>query len=169
MSQCEPCEKLQELIDAHTVAGAKVDVDAQAERIAAGYKNPPSIVTGGAAYYRPAKDEVTMPPRDAFISTSAYYATLFHELAHSTGHTSRLNRAGITDKAAAFGSDVYSEEECVAELAAAFLCGEAGIEIDIERHASYVDGWSKKLREDPSMLPRAAAAAEKAANHILGK
>ena len=65
-----------------------------------------------------------MPDRDRFEVSAEYYCTLFHELTHSTGHESRLNRF----ESGGFGSDPYAREELVAELGAAFLCGHAGIQ-----------------------------------------
>ena len=82
---------------------------------------------GGEAYYLPSADAVHMPPREAFNSPAAYYATLFHELTHATGHTSRLNRKGVTD-AVMFGSHEYSREELIAEMGSAFVAGHCGIE-----------------------------------------
>jgi antirestriction protein ArdC len=81
---------------------------------------------GGAAFYVPARDTITLPPRAAFPIGADYYGTLFHELTHSTGHPSRLNRLGVAE-VAPFGSPVYSREELVAELGAAFLCGIAAL------------------------------------------
>ena len=74
------------------------------------------------AYYRPSTDTVNMPRPALFVGPEPYYATLYHELTHATGHSSRLNRPGAV-KAAAFGSADYSREELVAEMGAAFICG----------------------------------------------
>lgn len=103
---------------------------------------------GGRAFYQPATDKVTMPERDTFRSAEAYYATLFHELTHSTGHPDRLNRKTIVD-AAPFGSPSYSREELVAEMGAAFLCAFAGIDDPtIQNSAAYIKGWLSKLKSD---------------------
>ncbi len=120
-------------------------------------------------FYRPHDDLVGMPKPEAFDNAEAYYAILFHELTHSTGHTERLNRKGITELAA-FGSDSYGREELIAEMGAAFLCGESGIETaTLDNTASYVAGWLKILRKDSKLVVQAAAAAQKAADHILGR
>ncbi|MDA2930432.1 ArdC-like ssDNA-binding domain-containing protein, partial [Acidobacteria bacterium AH-259-O06] len=79
------------------------------------------------AYYRPSVDTVNMPSAELFRSAEEYYSTLFHELTHSTGHQSRLNRLD-TDNLAPFRSKDYSQEELVAEMGAAFLCGHCRIE-----------------------------------------
>jgi antirestriction protein ArdC len=121
------------------------------------------------AYYSPASDQVVMPMQEQFKSPESYYSTLFHELAHSTGHEKRLARKGITE-ANMFGSHGYSKEELVAEFASSFLCGVAGIENDatVNNSAAYIKSWVKALKNDPKMLITAAGQASKAANFILG-
>lgn len=141
-----------------------------AESIVKGYANPPAIAHdgGSCAYYRPSSDSVHMPERERMASVEAYYATLFHELAHSTGHVSRLNR-GLGERVAAFGSADYGREELVAEMAAAFLCGHAGIEpATIENQASYVASWLKTLKADKRLAVTSAGAAQRAADCVLG-
>jgi len=119
--------------------------------------------------YSPSKDEVLMPEADQFESPEAYYATLFHELGHSTGHEDRLAREGVTDPIK-FGSHNYSQEELVAEFTAAMLCGETGISPrTIDNQAAYIQSWLKRLQNDRGLLIRAAGAAQKAADHIKGK
>lgn len=140
----------------------------ECERIVAGMPNRPDVVhAGGRAFYRPSTDTVTFPPMSSFESGPAYYGTAFHELAHSTGHASRLNRKGL-EEAAGFGSATYSREELVAEMTAAFLAGEAGISaVTVEQTAAYIDGWRRALRADPSCVVMAGAQAQKAADYIL--
>lgn len=154
-------------------------VDAQAiedvptaEEIVMGFPNPPVIehLAQARAFYRPATDTVTMPPRTAFDRTEGYYSTLFHELTHATGHTQRLARPGFEkNHAAPFGSDAYAREELVAELGAAFMCGEAGIEPDIPNSAAYIDHWRQQLSRDSRLVVTAAQQAQRAADHILGR
>ena len=125
--------------------------------------------SGDAAFYRPATDTVTMPPRNRFSWSAEYYSTLFHELAHATGHPSRLNRTGITELAA-FGTATYSKEELVAEMTAAFLCGFCRIEqTTLTNSAAYIAGWLRRLQNDNRLVVHAAAAAQKAADFILGR
>jgi antirestriction protein ArdC len=113
-------------------------------------------------------DSVQIPKQERFESAESYYATLFHELAHSTGHSKRLDR-GLDKKLAPFGSSDYSKEELVAELGAAFLAATAGISPPtIEQSAAYIDNWRKKLRGDKKMIVQAAGAGQRAADHILG-
>jgi antirestriction protein ArdC len=118
--------------------------------------------------YLPKLDTVHIPEPTRFATTSDYYSTLFHELAHSTGHSSRLDR-GLDTNPAPFGSPDYGREELVAEMAAAFLCGHAGIvPATIENHAAYVGGWIKTLKGDKKLAIAAAGAAQKAADWVTG-
>lgn len=126
------------------------------------------IKPGSPAYY-PFADFITMPEIKSFETGAAYYATLFHEMGHATGHASRLNREAVNNPAK-FGSHTYSKEELVAEMTAAFLCHEAGISnITLDNSASYLASWLKVLRADPKMLVQSAAAAQKATDYILNK
>lgn len=130
----------------------------------------PALEHGGSrACYSPSLDSVRMPVRAAFTSSAEYYSTLFHELGHSTGHASRLNRDGIA-KFDSFGSHQYSREELVAEFCAAFLCASAGIENarTVENSAAYLRYWLAAVKEEPGVLVRAASQAQKAADLILG-
>ena len=120
------------------------------------------------AFYRPSDDLVNMPKANLFQSDEEYYSTLFHELTHSTGHQSRLNRDEITN-ITLFGSHDYSKEELVAEMGSAFLCGHCGIEpAVIENQAAYIKSWLKKLQSNKKWLVYAAAKAQKATDFILG-
>jgi antirestriction protein ArdC len=141
---------------------------AEAASIVEGFDGP-SIQHGGhRACYRPKTDEVQLPEPGRFESGEAYYATLFHELTHSTGHSSRLDR-GLDTKLAPFGSPDYSREELVAEMGAAFLCGHAGIEPAVlDNAAAYIQGWLDRLKDDKRLVVQAAGAAQKSADLILG-
>jgi antirestriction protein ArdC len=122
-----------------------------------------------AHYYQPSTDSIRMPERESFDGAAKYYSTLFHEFTHSTGHESRLNRPGIVETHF-FGDDVYSKEELVAEMGAAMLCGIVGIENKtIKNSAAYIQAWLSKLRDDKKLVVHAAAAAQKAADFILGR
>lgn len=141
------------------------------EQIISGFANAPEYVFEDAdrAYYAPEPDKLNMPKLEQFKTVEAYYLTYFHELTHSTGHQSRLNREGIV-KPAKFKSDRYSREELVAEIGAAFLAGHTGIagEEEIENSAAYLQGWLKALQADKKLIFKAAADAQKAVNYILG-
>jgi antirestriction protein ArdC len=140
-----------------------------AEAIIAGMPNPPSIAHDGGdrAYYRPATDEIHLPPRQAFADSGEYYSTAFHELGHSTGHSSRLNRHELETGIAPFGSPTYSKEELAAEFTSAFLCNESGIENTIENSTAYIQGWSRKIKSDPRLVVVAASQGQKATDYIL--
>jgi antirestriction protein ArdC len=105
-----------------------------------------------------------MPASFRFSCASLYYSTLFHELVHSTGHESRLNRAF----GANFVDDLYSKEELVAEIGAAFMCTIAGIASDdSERNTTaYIQNWIERLQGDNRLILQAAAAAQKAVDMI---
>lgn len=142
----------------------------EAEKIVNGYINAPTYsFQPGEAYYQPFFDKITMPPIKHFHSANEFYSTLFHEMIHSTGHKSRLNREGITAKAS-FGSELYSKEELVAEMGAAMLCGISGIVNEtIDNSASYINGWLRALKNDKRLVVTAAAQAQKASDLILGE
>jgi len=141
-----------------------------AETLIKGYADGPVIEQGGqAAFYRPATDTVRMPEPTRFASTEEYYATLFHELAHSTGHGTRIDRK-LTTEPKPFGSPDYGREELIAEMASAFLCGQAGIKpAVIENQAAYIQGWLKQLKQDKRLVISAAGAAQRAADWIKGE
>jgi antirestriction protein ArdC len=167
----EQCELPQAVLDKlPKIETHQHDPIEAVERIIAGMPNPPEIVRAGSrAYYSAMTDRVTLPLRELFESAAEDAATTLHELAHSTGHERRLAREGITE-VAPFGSAVYSREELVAELSAAFLCAEAGISNAVIRNqAAYVAGWLARLREDRRLIVQAAAQAQKAADYILNR
>lgn len=118
--------------------------------------------------YRPRTDTVAIPGARRFETSESFYSTMFHELAHSTGHESRLNRQ-LSIKRREFGSADYSFEELVAEMTAAFLCVHSGIKNQVEQTASYIDGWLSVFKKDKKILLDAATAAQRAADFILGK
>jgi len=128
-----------------------------------------NIKQSGRAFYSPTSDSVTIPELSQYERPEEFYCTLFHELAHATGHQSRLNREGITGHHY-FGDREYSKEELVAEMTASFLCGYIGIDTaTINNSAAYIQGWIKKLRGDKKLAVIAAAQATKAANYILNR
>jgi antirestriction protein ArdC len=138
------------------------------EAIVAGMPNPPGREQSDRAWYKPPSDVVGMPARELFASPEAYYATLFHELTHSTGHTSRIGRDGIMERHS-FGDADYSREELVAEMGAAMLCGVTGIAPTvIDNSAAYLANWIRVLKGDSKLLIQAASAAQKAADFIRG-
>ena len=108
-----------------------------------------------------------MPKMGTFKDSEGYYSTLFHEMVHSSGHKSRLNREGITGKNR-FGSKGYAKEELTAELGASYLKSQAGISMEhTENNAAYIQNWLKVLNEDKKFIVHASADAQKATDYIL--
>jgi antirestriction protein ArdC len=152
-----------------TGASPRVPDLEQCEAIVSGMPNPPKREQSNRAWYRPSTDTVGMPARGLFSSAEEYYSTLFHELTHSTGHSSRIGREGI-EQLNTFGSESYSREELIAEMGAAMLCGVTGIEqATIQNSAAYLKTWIERLKSDSRLLVSAASAAQKASDYILGK
>lgn len=120
---------------------------------------------GDEAFYTPSTDQITMPAMAAFRGRDHYRATLAHELAHWTGHESRLARS----LAGRFGSDAYAMEELIAELAAAMTGSELGLPTEhLDNHASYLASWLRVLKADNRAILSAAAKAEEASAFLLG-
>jgi antirestriction protein ArdC len=117
------------------------------------------------AFYRIEEDKVHLPLRDTFNSLSAFYGTAMHELAHATGHQSRLQRE-IRNY---FGDEGYAYEELVAEFSSILLQLEYGCVLSqehIKNHAAYLQSWKKYAKEDPFILPNALSDANSAVNYI---
>lgn len=116
------------------------------------------------AFYHPRKDSIHLPDKTAFPDQTQYYATALHELAHWTGHETRLNR----DLKHPFGSEGYAREELRAEIASLILGETAGIGHNDAQHVAYVSSWIKILQDDPMEIFRASADAEKIHDYIQG-
>jgi antirestriction protein ArdC len=140
---------------------------ARCEQLVRAMPCPPAILHGHQqAFYTPATDTLHMPIPACFQSPEAYFATLWHELTHATGHRARLNRRTLTDLCL-FGDPTYAREELVAEMGAAYLCGVCGIaNTTIANSAAYLQSWMAVLRHDATLLVQAAAQAQRAADYI---
>jgi antirestriction protein ArdC len=105
--------------------------------------------------------------REQFYSGAEYYSTAFHELTHSTGHRSRLDRLRAT---AHFGNESYSKEELVAEIGAAALMNYAGLECasTFRNSAAYIQSWLAMLKNDKRLIVTASGAASRAFEYITG-
>lgn len=132
-----------------------------------GYKDGPRLihVDQDAAFYRPSTDTVSLPRLEQFSTVEGYAETYCHELTHSTGHASRLGRFEVGDH---YNQDKYAKEELVAEIGASMLMQHAGIDPDMPQMASYVANWLKALNDDHSLIIKAAQAAQKSTDLILG-
>lgn len=133
-----------------------------------GMQNKPKIEhRQQEAYYLPSKDIINMPRLKSFKASEDYYATLFHELIHSTGHTSRLNRDEVM-KTDGYGKDKYAQEELVGELGACYLRSLCGLDVnDMSESASYINGWLTVLKGDKRFIFKAATKAQQAVNYII--
>lgn len=120
-------------------------------------------IGGAEASYSLARDLIRLPPERLFRSPESWAATALHELAHATGHPSRLDR----DMPRKYGGPDYAMEELRAELASAFVCAELGLPTQLEQHASYMSGWLDALKHDKREIFRAAAVAQGIADWVL--
>lgn len=118
------------------------------------------------AFYSRSQDSIHLPPKDAFKDAAAYYGTALHELAHWTGHPSRLDRSTLTESYR-FGDTNYAREELRAELASVFLAAQRGIPHNPEQHAAYVGSWVAALKRDKNEIFRAAHDASAATDFLL--
>ena len=125
---------------------------------------------GDRAFYTPSHDFIQVPNINQFSSSEKYYSTLFHEIIHSTGHKSRLDRFSENVLPAKFGSDDYSKEELVAEIGATFLNAQCGIKEHVfEASVAYIKNWMKVLKEDPKLIITASSNAQKAFTYLFQK
>jgi len=121
---------------------------------------------GDQAYYAVHPDYVQMPPFECFADPEGYYATLAHECTHWTRHPTRLDRDFGRKR---WGDDGYAREELVAELGAAFLCADLGLELTPRPdHASYIARWLEVLKNDRRFIFTAAAHTQKACDLLRG-
>lgn len=149
----------------------------EAEDVISGYlKAEPSLKfhndkPSNRAYFSPTTDEVVVPMMSQYSDVEEYYSTTFHELTHSTLMPSRCDRKAEQAGPMSFGSPEYSREELVAEMGAAMLVNQCGMEGDkaFKNSVAYVQGWSSKLKDDPKAIVWAASRAEKAARYIQGE
>lgn len=148
IDRIDPCERAEQFIQA---TGANITVG------------------GTRAFYNRATDSITMPDRHRFVGTETssasegWYSTLLHELTHWSGASSRCDRTF----GKRFGDNAYAMEEMVAELGAAFLCGDLGITAEPRAdHAEYIGHWLRILKADSKAIFTAASAANKATEFL---
>jgi len=118
------------------------------------------------SFYNPLEDFINMPAEKTYPNKAAYCYAEFHELMHSTGHHSRLNRTGLIQMSE-FGYDAFSHEELVAEIGAAYLMFHHSLNPEFVSEPEYIDGWIRKFSQDHYMLYSAAQQAEKAINFLF--
>jgi antirestriction protein ArdC len=136
-----------------------------------GFANRPEMFYSeqGRAFYSPSADSITLPTLAQFKSAEEHAYTFAHEMIHSTGHESRANRWSTKeDKPSGFGCESYAKEELIAEIGACMLLANAGVEFDLPNSAAYLRSWIKALNDDKSLIFKASAKAQAAANYIQG-
>lgn len=150
--------------------GLEFTPNERAEAVIKGFKSIPQITyVENSAYYSPLLDKVNMPQQTKFVDSDSYYKTLFHELIHSTGHKSRLNRASLNE-IAHWGDKVYAKEELVAEIGAMYLTAYCNLnpKDGDDNSSAYLQGWIRKLKDSKKMAFEAMQGATKAVDFILG-
>jgi antirestriction protein ArdC len=168
ISQCEGLKEKH----AQKKSESTVSADENAESIIENYVKRSGVKINNCesdnAYYQPTTDSITLPLMEQFNHVAEYYSTTFHEMIHSTGHESRLNRL---ERTAFFGNESYSKEELIAEIGAATLVHHAGLETSesFRNSAAYIQSWLRVLKNDKRFIVSASGKAEKAVNLILGE
>ena len=128
----------------------------------------PIFYGGDEAYYQIRTDSIHIPQREQFKDLQEFYGTALHEVGHSTGHESRLNR----DMGDGFGTPSYAEEELRAEIASMFIAQDLGIEMEeshIQNNTAYIEDWKKKITENPNVLFTAIADADRITKFVMAK
>lgn len=164
------CVKFYNVFNAEQVEGLEIEPEPAGEPFEIRLQNVrdfvnaqgvPVVHGGNRAFYSPSQDVITLPPRESFFDEEAYWATTLHELAHATGHKSRLGRE--------FGkrnSPEYAREELVAELASCFIAADLGVTPTFEDSASYLQHWCALLGDSKTAIFKAATAASKVAAYL---
>lgn len=165
VEQCEGLKNIPQVVPNNEFTPIEI-----CDRMIINMPSPPQIAYDEArAVYYIASDKVVVPKMSLFNTAEEFYTTMFHELVHSTGHKSRLNRPEIT-KEGVMEKDSYSKEELVAEMGAAFLANICGIgNVTFDNSVAYVQGWMKRIADDNKLIVRAASQAQRAADFIQGK
>lgn len=146
----------------------------EAEKIKTEYMNREHLkifekVTNDA-FYLPIQDYIQVPCKEQYQDIEEFYSTLFHEMIHSTGHKSRLNRPDMQG-IVRHGSEKYSKEELTAELGSAMIINILGIETEksFKNSSGYIQDWLQVLKNDNNFIVSASSKAEKAVKYILNE
>ncbi len=168
------CSKYTAVFNASCVEGMpemevveknNIAIDEIVKQLAENMNVPIVFGAGFKPHYRPFEDKIYMPTKELYDNTYTFNATVLHELAHSTGHNSRLNRPLCNE----YGSEEYAYEELVAEISACFISAELKSEQSeehINNHKAYVQSWIKALKKDPDFLVHAVKDAEEVAKYM---
>lgn len=122
------------------------------------------------AFYSPSLDYIQVPCKEQYQNIEEFYSTLFHEMVHSTGYKTRLDRLEASN-IAHFGTESYSKEELVAEIGSSTLVNKLGIESSksFKNSTAYIQSWLRALRNDKKLIVSASSRAEKAVKYILNE
>lgn len=164
----EQCVDIPEHLIPETPPPSEIQPIDRCVEVVSRMQQPPKIIfKGHEAYYAPKEDTITIPKQKSFATAEGFYNILFHELVHSTGHPSRLDRKEIATPDS-FASESYSLEELTAEIGASFLSAYTGItQATIHNSAAYIASWLKVLRGDKRFVVFASSRAQKAVDLIL--
>jgi antirestriction protein ArdC len=125
---------------------------------------PIKPVNGDSAYYSPSRDVIVIPEKKQFMDGESFYSNLLHEMSHSTGSQSRLDRL---KPGQSFGSKEYAREELVAELTAALVSSQYGMTKHVKSDsAAYLKSWLNNLQEDPSFIKSTLLDVKRSASFI---
>ena len=164
----EQCDKFPEYTKQEMSDEERQHQNALIETVIKNSEAPVHYDGGSQAYYSPSSDSIHLPTIESFKSMNSYYATALHEIGHSTGHPSRLNR----DFSGDFGSENYAIEELRAELSSVFMQAELDIDLsdaEIANHGAYLKSWLEVVKNDPKTFYSAANDAGKSANYLKDK
>ncbi len=160
----EQIEGIEKEIE-HPITIKKEDTIQQMENMLKNSEAPIIYDQSISNYYSITEDKIHLMPKEKFRTMDGFYSTASHEIAHSTGATSRLDRETLQDR----DKISYAKEELRAEMTSMFLQQKYNIRFDEEHyknHSAYLQGWAKALKDDPNEIYRAAAEAEKAMMYI---
>lgn len=130
---------------------------------------PINIKYQDSAYYSPSNDCIVLPEKSQFTSGKSFYGTAFHEMVHSTGIASRLNRVGVANKVE-FGSSQYAHEELVAEIGAAITGLKYGLQTYIQKDSvAYIKSWLGSISQSPKYVKTVLKDAKKASDMIIDR
>ena len=137
------------------------------EKIVGNLSNGPAMrYKEPGAFYDPLEDNINMPKLKSFANPACYYSALFHQLAHSTGHHTRLNRMGLVQMSE-HGCDCHTLEELVTEIVTNYIENYAGIPYPFEPTEEYISGWIQKFKGDHYLIFTACTLAQRAIDFIL--
>ena len=162
----EQCNGLEKYVVPTLSAEELAKQNEKIEQVIAASEAPVLYDGENRAFYSLSEDKIHLPKIENFKTKNDYYATALHEIAHSTGHESRLNR---NLKGGTFGDENYAIEELRAEFASLFMQYELDLNFDakhFENHSAYIQGWSKAIKEDKNVLFAAIKDAGKIATYV---